>query len=238
MLMKETGWNLLEQMRCLPQIDECPTPNHHLIMNIILRNCRGALNLHFQVIVADRVNHHSPVVLIITEIRVGGDRVKEITSRLPFDGVIIVDTIGFAEGIWLIWNSDRVDGAQLACTEQEIRRTIKVRSSNLSWLISSVYASLRVAKRKVLWSNLVHTASLHHLPWLLLGDFNEVLYIDDKFRGRPVNFRRAFNFKSCLDTCGMIDLGFHGPRFTWSNLRELSGLIQERLDRCFANFSW
>jgi exonuclease III len=238
MLMKETGWSLLEQMRCLPQIDECPTPNHHLIMNIILWNCRGALNPHFQRTVADLVNRHSPAVLIITETRIGGDRAKEITSRLPFDGVIIADTIGFAGGIWLLWNSDRVDVAQLACTEQEIHATIKVRSSNLSWLISSIYASPRVAERKVLWSNLVHTASLHHLPWLLLGDFNEVLCSDDKFGGLPVNFRRAFNFKSCLDMCGMIDLGFHGPRFTWSNFRELSELIQERLDRCFANSSW
>ena len=238
MLMKETGWSLLEQMRCLPQIDECPTPSHYLIMNIILWNCRGALNPHFQRTVADLVNRHSPAVLIITETRIGGDRAKEITSRLPFDGVIIADTIGFAGGIWLLWNSDRVDVAQLACTEQEIHATVKVRSSNLSWLISSIYASPRVAERKFLWSNLVHTASLHHLPWLLLGDFNEVLCSDDKFGGLPVNFSRAFNFKYCLDTCGMIDLGFHGPRFTWSNLRELSDLIQERLDRCFANSSW
>jgi hypothetical protein len=66
MLMKETGWSLLEQMRCLPQIDECPTPSHHLIMNIILWNCRRALNPHFQRTVADLVNRHSPAVLIIT----------------------------------------------------------------------------------------------------------------------------------------------------------------------------
>lgn len=125
MLMKETGWSLLEQMRCLPQIDECPTPNHHLIMNIILWNCRGALNPHFQRTVADLVNRHSPAVLIITETRIGGDHAKEITSRLPFDGVIIADTIGFAGGIWLLWNSDRVDVAQLACTEQEIHATVK-----------------------------------------------------------------------------------------------------------------
>jgi hypothetical protein len=46
-LLKEMGWSLLEQMRCLPQIDECPTPNNILMMNIILWNCRGALKPSF-----------------------------------------------------------------------------------------------------------------------------------------------------------------------------------------------
>ncbi len=115
---------------------------------------------------------------------------------------------------------------------------IKVRSSNLSWLLSSIYASLRFLERKVLRDNLPNVATLHNLPWLLAGDFNEVLSSDDKFGGLPVNLRRSNLFNNCLNACGMIDLGFHGPRFTWSNLREVRYLIQERLDRGFANALW
>ena len=36
----------------------------------------------------------------------------------------------------------------------------------------------------------------------------------------------------------MMKLGFSGPKFTWTNKRELGGLIQCRLDRCWANPSW
>lgn len=35
-----------------------------------------------------------------------------------------------------------------------------------------------------------------------------------------------------------MDLGFSGPKFTWSNLGQVSDLILERIDRCFANPSW
>ena len=35
-----------------------------------------------------------------------------------------------------------------------------------------------------------------------------------------------------------MDMGFLGPRFTWTNFRNLSDLIQERLDRGFCNASW
>ena len=34
--LKEMGWSLMEQLRSLPQIDECPTSDMSLIMNIIL----------------------------------------------------------------------------------------------------------------------------------------------------------------------------------------------------------
>ena len=36
----------------------------------------------------------------------------------------------------------------------------------------------------------------------------------------------------------MIDIGFSGPRFTWTNKREIQALIQERIDRFFVNPSW
>ena len=64
--------------------------------------------------------------LVVMETRVGGNRAREITKRLPFDGAIHSDAIGFTGGIWVLWNSNRVDVAHLANTEQEIHFTVKV----------------------------------------------------------------------------------------------------------------
>ena len=72
----------------------------------------------------------------------------------------------------------------------------------------------------------------------MLGDFNEVLCAEDKFGGNHVNLNRALEFKDCLDECNMLDLGFAGPKFTWTNCRPISNLILERIDRCFANPAW
>ena len=82
-------------------------------------------------------------MMIIIETRVGGDRAKEITDKLPFDGAIHADTVGYAGGLWLLWNSNLVTVSQMASTEQEIHAVVKVLSSNLSWLISAIYASPR-----------------------------------------------------------------------------------------------
>ncbi|XP_075647222.1 uncharacterized protein LOC142618104 [Castanea sativa] len=151
---------------------------------------------------------------------------------------IHTDTIGYAGGLWLLWKSEGVEVIQLAKTEQEIHVIIKVRSSDLSWVLTCIYASPRLVERKLLWGNLSNVASLHSLPWLMLGDFNEVLSINDKSGGNLVNMNRALRFKDCLDFCGMIDLGFHGARLTWVNKNEVGHFIQERLDRAFANSAW
>ena len=128
--------------------------------------------------------------------------------------------------------------ALLSSTEQESHAEVKVRFTNDSWLLSTVYASPRCVERQVLWKNLMSVAELHNLPWVIAGDFNEPLLSEDKFGGRSVSVNRSLIFKECLDRCNMMDIGFAGPRFTWTNRREVQALIQESIDRYFVNLSW
>ena len=102
----------------------------------------------------------------------------------------------------------------------------------------AVYASLRFAERCLFWENLIAVSGLHSLPWVIVGDFNEVLMGEDKFGGRSVNINRALIFQECLDTCRMIDIGYSGAWFTWSNHHPINHLIQERIDRVFINAEW
>lgn len=81
----------------------------------------------------------------------------------------------------------------------------------------------------------MNVADLHNMPWVIVGDFNEPLVDGDKFGRRAVSVSRSLLFKECLDKCSMIDIGFAGPRFTWTNRMEVQALIQERIDRYFVN---
>lgn len=47
--------------------------------------------------------------------------------------------------------------------------------------------------------------------------------------------RHAIPFVHMVCTCGLVDMGFTGPKFTWSNMRRGLENVQERLDRVFAN---
>ena len=113
-------WRLRrEEESLVPLFDWFPLFNL-LVMNVIVWNCRGTLKPNFQRHVNELVRIHNPVILVVMETWVGGDKAKEIIDHLPFDDAILVETIGYAGGIWLLWNFDRVAVMQLASTEQEI----------------------------------------------------------------------------------------------------------------------
>ena len=183
----------------------------------------------------DLVKWHSSILMVITETRMSGARADEIIEALPFDGHAISDTIGFAGGIWMLWRSDLVQVDVLATTEQEIHALIRVRTQTLNQLISAIYSNPRFEERCILCNNLRMIANMHDLPWALMGDFNEVMFDDEKFGRNPICQRKVRAIKECMDDCNMMDLGFSGPKYTWTNKRELSNLIQCKLDRCWVN---
>ena len=75
------------------------------------------------------------------------------------------------------------------------------------------------------------------LPWLIGGEFNEILFAEEKVGGVRVDFNSLNAFRSCLEVNDLDDLGAEGYKFTWSNKRS-EGFIEERLDRCVGNTVW
>ena len=85
----------MEEVIFLPPIDGCPFTILCVVMNIMAWNCKGASKPSFQNHVRDLVHNHDPAIVVVMETRIGGERAKEISSRLPFDGAILMNTIGF-----------------------------------------------------------------------------------------------------------------------------------------------
>jgi hypothetical protein len=45
-------------------------------------------------------------------------------------------------------------------------------------------------------------------------------------------------FQQTLEECDLSDLGFVGPKYTWSNCQKGIAIIREHLDRGAANRAW
>lgn len=46
------------------------------------------------------------------------------------------------------------------------------------------------------------------------------------------------HFHDMVNNCGFMDLGFHGPKFTWCNKTDTQVRIWERLVKALANSAW
>lgn len=57
-------------------------------------------------------------------------------------------------------------------------------------------------------------AVVSDLPWCIIGDFNELMFMDEKERGRGHPRALLEGFSEMVTDCGLHDLGFVGPKFT------------------------
>lgn len=73
-------------------------------------------------------------------------------------------------------------------------------------------------------------------PWLIAGDFNEILDMEEhsNYLDHPTITSGMRDFQEVVRYFSVVDLGGHGPMFTWCNKRR-EGLICKKLDRLLVN---
>ena len=116
-----------------------------------------------------------------------------------------------------------------------------VRSGEVEkWRFTGIYGESKYGEKEKTWRLLrnLHAQS-SSLPWLYVGDFNDILF-DVEREGGPTRAQGCMDaFRNCLEICALDDLGFTGDPFTWqSNWHDVSGYTRERLDRDVANVAW
>ncbi|XP_070029053.1 uncharacterized protein [Nicotiana sylvestris] len=107
--------------------------------------------------------------------------------------------------------------------------------THVEFVLTLVYAKCDAIERIELWDSLYFMASNMTIPWLVGGDFNVIWDEEEKFGGLPVHLNEIDDFRHCINTCNLSDLGFKGSIFTWWNGRAEEDCIFKRLDRCVDN---
>lgn len=82
------------------------------------------------------------------------------------------------------------------------------------WRWTGFYGSPYIRDRGRTWDLLRTLGNHQNMPWLVSGDFNEILYAHDKKGGLPRDERGREEFRNVLEDCGLEDIGFSGPWFT------------------------
>lgn len=122
--------------------------------------------------------------------------------------------MGFARGIWVLWNRNTVTMEPITTSFQEVHLHCQV--SNKYFLLTAIYTSPLYVRRKLLSSSFINLAPLLNLPCLIIGDYNDIANANEKFGGRHPSQEKLNNFDSLI-TFRLTDLGYIGLSFTWTN---------------------
>ena len=88
------------------------------------------------------------------------------------------------------------------------------------------------------WTVLKNISSLSTIPWPCLGDFNEVLRLDEHDGIGQRSNTQIQGFRDTIDVCMLMDLGYKG-RF-WTLEKKVVGgtFTRVRLDRALGSAKW
>ncbi|KAG7579142.1 Reverse transcriptase domain [Arabidopsis thaliana x Arabidopsis arenosa] len=177
--------------------------------------------------------------VIETHVKQPKDR-KFIDALLP--GWSFEENYAFSElgKIWVIWDPS-VQVVIVAKSLQMITCEVLLPDSQ-SWIVVSVvYASNEVDKRNELWKEIAELGDSNLIgarPWLMLGDFNQVLNPQEHSDPASLNIDRNMRlFGNCLLDAELSDLVFKGNKFTWLN-KSKTRPVAKKIDRILVNDSW
>lgn len=134
--------------------------------------------------------------------------------------------------IWVAWNPRYYQLQLLHMSVQFIHYRALQISTNLKFYITFVCGLNHLQQRQGLWDEL-STYQPSDEPWCVIGDFNVILYKEDRMGGDEVRIAELLDLKSFMDTCELQEMRSIGPYYSWTNKS-----VWSRIDRAITNVYW
>lgn len=161
-----------------------------MINSILVWSCRGTGARGTLRHIQEMIKRHKPPIVALLEPRVQNSSFASIFHSEIMTDMIAVETRGFAGGIWLMWNRHKLTVEDLSSNDQILN--ILVHEKRISpCLVSIVYASSNALTRADLWKYITQLGEIVHIPWAIMGDFNQPLESVEKHEGRPIIIANA-----------------------------------------------
>lgn len=207
-------------------------------MSCLSWNYRGLGNPRKVQALKKIISSKGPSFVFLCETKLLRRELEGVSRKLGYTYCFGVDCNlereGRRGGLGLWWNEEGLLEVH-SYSSNHIDVTVGVDSQ---WRFTGVYRFPEDNNKWKTWRMIEYLANLSSLPWMLLGDFNEILYDFEKRGGNLKREYRMTEFCDCLEKCGLHDMGFVGQVYTWSNKQSGGDNIQERLDRGVASVDW
>ena len=96
-----------------------------------------------------------------------------------------------------------------------------------NWCITGFYGKPNTNKMGESWRLLKHLSTQSNVPWLRFSDFNEIMWDFEKSGECSKRESQMKDFRKIVDECGLEDLRYRGPWFTWQRGNTAENNIKE-----------
>jgi hypothetical protein len=205
-------------------------------MSLFSVNYRGVGNASTVRELRDFVVKFAPSILCIQEAQIDRGHVESLAGLLGFDKAFAIDSAERSGGLGIFWSND-ISIDILGYSQYHIDISI-VGIGDIPWRLMSVYGEAQISERHRTWDMLKDVCSSSSLPWLCLGNFNEVLHPDEHDGIGQRTLSEMQGFRDAVDFCNLINMGFKGHFWMWE--KRVTGGTYTRvcLDRALGSAEW
>lgn len=119
--------------------------------------------------------------------------------------------------IILFWWSDYYQLTKVSRDAQSITCRVEDVKAQMVYQWTVVYTFNTKEERRGLWAQLGNMNNRVNSPWLIIGDFNSILYNNDCIGGTAVTVGEVQDFKEYVKKCDLMELPYGGHRYTWND---------------------
>ena len=205
-------------------------------MSILSWNCRGLGQPRTVHVLTDLVKHKKPSFVFLMETLCYRNQLECLKNKLGFENMFVVDRVGRSGGLALLWDGN-YEAHLIKYATNFV--DIEIRRAGMGhWRMTGYYGYPESARRWESWDLIRYLATISSLPWICLGDFNDLLLNYEKRGSRAHPNWKLRSFREVVADAGLVDLRMEGYPFTWERSRGTEEWVEERLDRAFANTTW
>ncbi|XP_075081553.1 uncharacterized protein LOC142166363 [Nicotiana tabacum] len=203
-------------------------------MKLVTWNIRGLNKIYKQKELNKFLNENKVGIVAIVEHRVKHQVAVKFVNKVAVEWNWSFNYQHTGKGrIWVLWNPTYFDFTILRTHEQFMHGLVKVYSLQMEFYFTDVYGLHTIQDMKVLWEELNCITQTMSDPWLLMGDFNVVLSVEDRVNGTPIQEAKSRDFKNFLQVTGVMEMKVEGRTFAWTNNH-----VYIRFDRELINPAW
>ncbi|XP_055960697.1 uncharacterized protein LOC126668753 [Mercurialis annua] len=161
---------------------------------------------------------------------------KKFVHKPRFGNNFLVDPQGTAGGLLLLWNDEVTVHIQLTSSFFIVAAVQLEDGSLFDVIFCHLHCNPAIRCSQFLCLAALKSQLLNN--FVVCGDFNDILYPSEKEGGLAYVPASHFQFLNFIRELCLLDLGYIGSHFTWSNRRQYPDLIRLRLDRVLASGGW